>query len=149
MTEYPRFLAAQAVLDEAPISPELDAALAELDREFETLAPALEVEFVGPGVGMADMHAEHVYRLVVRFHRWDVNTEGWGLKVCDALPNCELRPMWPVQGIGRLRKKQLVKVLPEFLAGYARAVREAGKADTPAGRRVLEIAQLLGGETRR
>lgn len=145
MSDYIPFLAAQAALDDVPVSPQLDAALAELDREFERLAGALEVTFVGPGVGMADMGAEHVYRLVVGLHRWDVRTERWGLKVCDALPNCELRPMWPVQGTARLRKKQVVKALPELLAGYAQAVDAAGKAETPAGRRVLEMAAAFAG----
>lgn len=145
MSDYIPFLAAQAALDDVPVSPMLDAALAELDAEFERLAGALEVEFVGPGVGMADMGAEHVYRLVVGRHRWDAHTERWGLKVCDASPNCRLRPMWPVQGTARLRKKQVVKALPALLAGYAGAVEAAGKADTPAGRRVLEMAAAFTG----
>jgi hypothetical protein len=144
MSDYIEFLAEQAKQDNVPVTKALDEALAELDREFETLAGELEVEHVGPGVGMADMQAEHVYKLVVRYHVWDVFKEGWGLKVCDALPNCEFRPMWPVQGVNRLRKKQLVQGLPEFFAGFADAVKAAGKADTPAGQRALAMAAAFG-----
>lgn len=144
MTDYIARLAAQAQQGAVSVTAELDRDLADLDRELEALAPQLEVEYVGPGVGMADMNAEHVFRLVVRHHVWDVNTAGWGLKVCDALPNCEFRPMWPVQGTGRLRKKQLVKALPAFFAGYLAAIRAAGKADTAVGRRVQAMAAAFG-----
>lgn len=126
-----------------PVTRALDEALAFLDAEMASLAEDLRVEFVGPGVGMADMHAEHVYRLVVRHHVLDMTTAGWGLKICDALDNNDLRPMWSLQGAGRLRKQQLVAALPVFFRGYAEAVRAAGKAHTPAGRRVAEIAQAL------
>lgn len=143
MTDYIARLAAQAKQDPVAVTTETDRDLTELDGEFEQLAAQLEVEYAGPGVGMADMKAEHVYRLVVRHHVWDVNTEGWGLKVCDALPNCEFRPMWPVQGTGRLRKKQIVKVLPEFFAGYLAAIEAAGKAGTPAGQRVRAMAEAF------
>jgi hypothetical protein len=126
-----------------PKDPKLGAALTALDGEMTRLAGTLKVEHLGPGVGMADMKAEHVYRLVVRHHVWDTTTAGWGLKICDALDNNDLRPMWPVQGVGRLRRQQLVAALPEFFRGYAAAVAAAGKADTPAGRRVMELAGQL------
>lgn len=122
------------------VNDELDRALRALDAEMETLADALRVEYVGPGVGMRDMAAESVFRLTVRHHVWDVNQAGWGLRVCDGLPNGALRAMWPIYGVARLRKRQLVQVLPEFFSGLADAVRDAGKQDTPAGRRVLELA---------
>jgi hypothetical protein len=144
-TAYLTLLGERARDDRPRLDAELDAALAALDRELEALAGELKVEYVGPGVGMADMDAEHVYRLVVRRHRWDVFTEGWSLKVCDGLENCDLRPMWPIQGTARLRKRQVVQALPEFLRGYATAIAEAGKAETPAGRRVGELVQALGG----
>ncbi|OOG21930.1 hypothetical protein B1C78_15845 [Thioalkalivibrio denitrificans] len=136
-------IARLAHADRVPVTVELDEALAALDAELADLAGALEVAYVGPGVGMADMGAEHVYRLVVRRHVWDTTTAGWGLKVCDALDNNDLRPMWPIQGVGRLRKQQVVKALPAFFAGYAEAVRAAGKADTEAGRRILAMAGKL------
>ena len=125
------------------VTRELDEALEALDMEMAQLAGALKVEYVGPGVGMADMNAEHVYRLVVRHHLWDTTTAGWGVRICDALDNNDLRPMWSLQGVGRLRKRQVVAVLPEFFRGYADALEAAGKVDTAAGRRVLEMARAL------
>lgn len=125
------------------VSRELDEALEALDMEMTRLAGALQIEYLGPGVGMADMNAEHVYRVVVRHHVWDTTTAGWGVRVCDALDNNDLRPMWSLRGVGRLRKRQLLAVLPEFFQGYAAALEAAGVADTPAGRRVLEIARAL------
>ena len=145
MSDYIEFLAAQAKQENVPVTQALDEALAQLDQEAESLAAALELDYVGPGVGMADMKAEQVYKLVVRYHVWDVFKEGWGLKVCDALENCEFRPMWPVQGVNRLRKKQLVKALPDFFAGYAEAVKAAGKDETEAGQRVLAMAEAFSG----
>ncbi len=140
MSDYMQVLAEQAKQENPAINQALDEALAELDAELEQLCPQLQVEHIGPGVGMADMGAEHVYRLVVRHHTWDVFKEGWSLKVCDALENCEFRPMWPIQGTARLRKKQVVQALPEFFAGFAEAVRAAGKAETSAARRITELA---------
>jgi hypothetical protein len=125
------------------VTRELDDALMALDEEMARLAEALQVEYVGPGVGMADMKAQHVYRLVVRHHVRDTTTAGWGLRVCDALDNNDLRPMWSVQGVGRLRKQQVFAALPAFFRGYAEAVAAAGKADTPAGRRVSAMARAL------
>jgi hypothetical protein len=139
------FLKALTALGRVPVTGELDEALAALDSEMARLADALRIEHVGPGVGMADMGAEHVYRLAVRCHVRDTTTAGWGLMVCDALDNNDLRPMWSMQGVGRLRKRQLVSVLPEFFRGYAEAIRSAGKAGTDAGRRVTEIAAILSG----
>jgi hypothetical protein len=143
MRSFIEVLAGQAGRSQVVVDAGLDQALTELDRAMERLGAALEVEHVGPGVGMSDMGAEHVYRLVMRRHRWDVFTEGWGLKVCDALDNCELRPMWPLQGTARLRKRQVVRALPDFFAGYLRAVAEVGKADTAAGCELRDIAEAL------
>ncbi|MEJ2059133.1 MAG: hypothetical protein P8Y64_01415 [Gammaproteobacteria bacterium] len=145
MSDYIQVLARAAEADTVWVNAELDQALTELDAEMERLATELQVEFEGPGVGMADMHAEHVYRLMVRHHVWDVNTEGWGLKVCDALPNGTKRGMWPVQGTGRLRKQQLVKALPEFFAGFVAAIDAAGKSSLPATGRVRAMAEAFGG----
>lgn len=134
------FLAAQAHAERVRLSGQLDEALRALDAEMSELAGVLQVEYVGPGVGMQDMGAEHVFRLAVREHVWDVSESGWGLKVCDGLPNGGLRAMWPVYGVARMRKQQLVRALPQFFSGLADAVREAGKGETPAGRRVLDLA---------
>lgn len=143
MNDYIDVLVRQARSDRVALNAELDEALTALDREMQRLTAALAVEHVGPGVGMEDMNAEHVYKLVVRCHRWDAFTEAWGLKVCDALDNCDLRPMWPVQGTARLRKRQVVKALPEFFAGFSEAVERAGKADTAAGRRLRAISEAF------
>lgn len=139
MTDYIKVLADAAASGQVVITSELDSALRALDKEMEEVAPQLEVECIGPGVGMEDMQAEQVFKLVVRYHVWDVFKEGWGLKVCDALPNCDFRPMWPVYGVSRLRKQQMVKVFPELFAGWMAAIETAGKADTKAGQRIAQI----------
>jgi len=145
MADYIEELAEQVRADAVTLSPALDHALAALDAEMEQLCADLQVPYIGPGVGMADMAAEHVYRLVVAEHEWDRVTRAWGLKVCDSLDNCDLRPMWTVQGVGRLRKRQVVRALPAFFEGYARAVKEAGRSDTAAGGRLLAMAERLAG----
>lgn len=119
----------------------LDDALRFLDQRMEALSSQLEVEFLGPGVGMQDMEAEHVFRLVVRHHVWDITHSGWGLKVCDALPTGGLRPMWPIYSVGRLRKQQLVRVLPEFFREYMTAVSNAGKEKSAAGLELQALAE--------
>jgi hypothetical protein len=134
------FLAAQAHADRVRLSGELDEALRALDAEMTELAEVLQVEYVGPGVGMRDMGAQDVFRLAVRHHVWDVSETSWGLKVCDGLPTGGMRAMWPIYGVARLRKQQLVQALPQFFSGMADAVCEAGKNETPAGRRVLGLA---------
>lgn len=135
------FLAEQAKQERVAITPELDEALAWLDTTMERLAGALEVEYIGPAVGMKNINAEHVYRLMVRQHTWDVFVKAWSLKVCDALDNAGNRMSWPVQGVQRLRKQHVVQVLPEFFAGYLVAIEAAGKADTEAA---VEIRDMAG-----
>jgi hypothetical protein len=63
------------------------------------------------------------------------------LKVCVAAPEANCRAEWPVQGVSRLRKVRVIKALPEFFAGFSAAVKAAGKADSPAGQRIAELAQ--------
>ncbi|WP_156782785.1 hypothetical protein [Acidihalobacter yilgarnensis] len=144
MDEMIVLLAAQAATPKVVVNEALEAALRGLDRRIEALSAALEVEYLGPGIGMQDMDAEHVFRLVVRHHVWDVAHSGWGLKVCDALPNGGLRPMWPIYGVGRLRKQQLVKTLPAFFQGYMAAVVAAGKAQSSAGLELQALAESFG-----
>lgn len=134
------FLVAQSREQAPRLGDEMDRSLRELDAQLSAIADALRVEYVGPGIGMREMGAEHVFRLVVRHHVWNVTEAGWGLKVCDGLPNAALRPMWPIYGVSRLRKRQLVQVLPEFFQGYAEAVRRANKAQSEAGERLMELA---------
>ncbi|ADC70909.1 hypothetical protein TK90_0394 [Thioalkalivibrio sp. K90mix] len=125
------------------LNAEVDQALAALEQEINHIAAELQVEHVGPGVGMADMNAEHVYRLVIRQHEIDVTRHEWSLWVCDALDNCDFRATWPVTGAGRLRRKQVTAVVPELVTGYRDAVVAAGKGDTPAGQRLEQMAGLF------
>lgn len=143
MNEVMKLLARQVSAPRVIVNEMLDIALHALDQRLETLSALLEVEFLGPGVGMQDMDAEHVFRLVVRHHVWDVAHAGWGLKVCDALPNAGLRPMWSIYGVGRLRKQQVVRVLPEFFQGYVAAVIAAGKAQDAAGLQLQALAEYF------
>ncbi|MGM0554302.1 MAG: hypothetical protein ACQETK_11065 [Pseudomonadota bacterium] len=134
---------AEAARGNGAPSPEADTALGLLEQELNAIAEALRLEYVGPGVGMADMQAEHVYRLVIREHEHNVAERGWGVMVCDALPNCDYRPMWPMTGVGRLRRKQVVAALPELLHGYREAVARGGREDTEAAQRLATIAALF------
>lgn len=143
MSDYLNVLVEQSRATRVAITPELDAALAGLDAEFERLAPELEVEYVGPGVGVEGN--ESVYRLVVRPHEWTIHQPSWSLKICDALPNAGWRAAWAVQGASRARKAMVVQALPDFLHGYAGAVAAAGKDASPAGQRVREMAERFGG----
>ena len=135
---------AEAARNGGTLTAEVDQALAALERELNRLAGTLQVEHVGPGVGMEDMAAEEVYRLVIREHEHDVTRREWGVMVCDALPNCDYRAMWPMTGVGRLRRRQVVAVVPELVAGYRAAVEAAGRGDTPAAQRLAQIEAVLG-----
>ncbi|MGA7800369.1 MAG: hypothetical protein WCC36_06120, partial [Gammaproteobacteria bacterium] len=128
MEPYVAYLAEQALAEPVAITAELDAALARLDRAFATLAAELQVEYFGPGVGVDAERS--VFQLVIGPHRGGIEGPVWGLRVCDGTASGGLRPMWAVQGVGRLRKALVVKALPELLAGFAAAIGAAGKADT-------------------
>ncbi len=138
MESYVAYLAEQARAERVSVTERLDTALASLDRDFSVLAPELQVEYFGPGVGVdAD---RSVFRLAVGPHRGSIEGPVWSLRICDGTASGGWRPMWAVQGVGRLRKALVVKALPELLAGFADAVAAAGKSDTAAGRRVHEMA---------
>lgn len=141
MSAYLQLLAEQATRERIAVTPALDQALAALDAELEALAPELQVEYIGPGVGVEGK--EEVYRLVVRPHEWVMGQPAWSMKVCDALPNAGWRAAWAAHGVSRARKAMVVKRLPEFMRGYADCIRAAGKADTTAGRRIQELAEGL------
>lgn len=132
------FLARQCRAAEIQLGAPLDGALTELDSLLATLAAELEVEYYGPEVGIES--GRHVYRLVVRPHEWRIHQPRWSLKVCTALPHAGWRADWPVQGASRLRKRRIVSALPAFFAGYTAAVNAAGKGDTRAGQRLVELA---------
>lgn len=134
---------AAAAREGATAEASVNTALLALEQELNRLSESLQVEYVGPGVGMADMQAESVYRLVIRAHEHDVTRTRWGVMVCDALDNCDYRPMWPMTGVGRLRRRQVIAVVPEFVKGFRDAVDAAGKGDTPAGQRLARIDAVL------
>lgn len=143
MPDYMDVLAKLSQTTPVAITQALDTALTALDAEFEQLAPALEVEYIGPGVGVEGK--ETVYRLVVRAHEWTMRQPSWSLKVCDALPNAGWRVAWAVQGVSRARKALVIQQLPAFLHGYAQAVKVAGKTETRAAQRIMTMARLCGG----
>ncbi len=118
---------------------ELERALLQLDCMLELLAGDLQVEHFGPVVGLGA--GANAYRLVVRAHVLQADQLVWGLRVCTALPHAGWRADWTVQGASRLRKQKILRQLPEFFSGYADSIRAAGKADTNAARRIIELAQ--------
>ncbi len=138
MQPFVKHLIVQSCAQTVRVDEELDTALAQLDALLARLAGDLQVEYYGPEIGVAA--GRHVYRLVVRAHEWEINDLTWSLKVCTALPHARWRADWAVHGVGRLRKPLVVQALPAFFAGYAAAIRAAGRAETPAGRQVTELA---------
>lgn len=121
------------------IDQELEHALFQLDTMLESLAADLQVEHYGPAVGLGS--GAHVYRLVVRPHEWLIDQHVWGLRVCTALAHARWRADWTLHGASRLRKQEILRQLPDFFSGYADSIRAAGKADTNAGRRVIDLAK--------
>lgn len=142
MTDFIDLLARHCHEDPPRVTAEVTAALARLDELLEALAPELEVEHYGPGVGLDG--APQAYRLVIRVHEWVPKRPAWSLKVCDATAHGGWRATWTVQGTGRLRKERVLTVLPEFFAGYLHAIERTGKAESGAGRRVAALAGALG-----
>ncbi|MHB8348012.1 MAG: hypothetical protein ACYDHM_12725 [Acidiferrobacterales bacterium] len=124
---------------EPRIDQRLDDALLRLGTMLEALASELQVEYFGPEVGLGA--GAHVYRIVVRYHESEVGRRAWSVRVCTALPHAGWRAEWTLEGASRLRKRIIVRRLPDFFDGYARAILEAGKARTHAGMRVLDLAQ--------
>ena len=124
--------------------PVLAAALNELDREIASLAGRLRVEYYGPGVG-TDRDAESVYRLVVRAHAWALGEPVWGVRVCDATEGANWRAMWTLGGVGRLRQRRLLSVLPAFLTGYAQTVAASPEGESPSAEALSDIARAVAG----
>lgn len=119
---------------------EIDQSLQAMDQEISVLADALRVEYVGPDVDIQLRQDQPAFKLVVRHHIWDIATAGWGVKICDALPQAHWRVMWPVYGVSRLRKRKLLSVLPRFFAGYAASVVDVGAVNLQAVDRLEEIS---------
>ncbi len=138
MQDFLSHLLSQARAEAVTVDARLDDALARLDHMLEGLAGALQVEVFGPHVGVETPAA---HQLVIRAHAWRLGPSSWSLKVCSTAPQAGFRAEWSVQGAGRLRKQRIVKALPQLFADYAAAVSAAGRGDSPAGRRVLELAR--------
>lgn len=122
----------------------LDDALARLDRILAQIAPALEVEYRGPFVGIGA--GRGAFCLAVRPHEEAAGIRVWAARVCSADPHRGLAAHWELARVSRLRKPILARALPEFLSGYHAAVAAARKADTGAGLRLLALAEALGAD---
>lgn len=124
-----------------PPGPALDSALARLSRILAGLASALEIEYIGPFVGLGAGH--QAFCLAVRAHTEAFGVYSWGVRVCSAQAHAGLRASWELARVARLRKPVLVQALPAFLSGYYEAVVAAGQDETLSGRRLRELAQAL------
>ena len=138
MKDFIALLVEQSRQQHIVINPALDDALTHLDHALEGLCAAVQVEYHGPYVGVETPLA---HQMVVRKHEWKIHQPAWSMKICVAAPEANCRAEWPIQGVGRLRKALVVKALPAFFAGFAEAVKLAGKEDSSAGMRVAELAQ--------
>ncbi|WP_297362433.1 hypothetical protein [Acidiferrobacter sp.] len=119
----------------------LDDALVRLSRILAQLAPALEVEYRGPFVGIGA--GREAFCLAVRAHTEDVGTTVWAARVCSAAPHRGLAAHWDLAAVSRLRKPLVAQALPAFLAGYHEAVVAAARAESAAGRRLRALSQAL------
>ncbi|MFN4262560.1 MAG: hypothetical protein ACK4IT_02780 [Thioalkalivibrionaceae bacterium] len=115
-------------------------ALAVFNAALDDLAARLRVRHVGPAVGMADMKAESVYRIVVDAHRLDVGEPRWAVWVCDATEHAAMRATWPLGGVARLRMRQVIAALPDLMQGWSAAVQAASYPVDAAARG--ELARL-------
>lgn len=138
MKDFIALLVEQSRQQRIVINPALDDALTHLDHALEGLCAAVQVECHGPYVGVETPLA---HQMVVREHEWKIHQPAWSMKICVAAPEANCRAEWPIQGVSRLRKVLVVKALPEFFAGFAEAVKSAGKENSSAGMRVVELAQ--------
>lgn len=140
MKDFISLLNQQSHSEKVAVTPELDDALAQLDHMLEGICAELQIEYDGPYVGVETPNA---HRLVVRAHEWKIHEHTWSMKICSTAPAANSRAEWAVQSAGRLRKQIVVKAIPAFFAGFAQAIEAADKSDTPAGKRVQELAQLF------
>ncbi len=139
METFIDLLVARGRAVEPQVDRQLDNALMRLSMMLEALAAELRVEYLGPEVGLGP--GVHVYRLVVREHECEWQRRVWSVRVCTALPHAGWRAEWTLPGASRLRKRIIVRCLPEFFHGYGQAILAAGKDRTNAGMRVLELAR--------
>ena len=119
----------------------LTDALGRLSRLLAHLAADLQVEHVGPHVGLGE--GRDAFCLAVRAHEEAVGSRAWGVRVCSAGPHASLRADWDLPAASRLRKAVIVRALPAFLAGYVEAVAQAGRLSTRSGERLSGIVRAL------
>ncbi|MDA8389909.1 MAG: hypothetical protein M0Z76_04115 [Gammaproteobacteria bacterium] len=141
MEPFLKILRDRAHAGTIPADAALTEALGRLSRLLAHLAADLQVEYVGPHVGLGD--GRDAFCLAVRAHEEAPNRRVWGVRVCSAQPHAGLRADWDLAAVSRLRKVIVVRALPAFLAGYAEAVAQAGRAPTRAGARLNHIAHAL------
>lgn len=121
-------------------------ALKAVNQRLDALAARLRVRHVGPEVGMADMRAQSVYRIVVDAHRTSVGEPQWSVWVCDATPHANLRATWPLGGVARLRMRQVIEALPTLIEGWLAEVQSANQpVDTRARDELAAAAVALRG----
>lgn len=137
MKDFVELLVNQSKAERVSVTAALDDALKHLDNVLTGIAGDVQVEYFGPFVGV---ETELAHQMIIRAHDWELGGKEWSLKVCTTAPQSDFRPEWPIQGCGRIRKQKIVKALPAFFQGYAAAIAEAGKADTPAGKRIAALA---------
>ncbi len=138
MNDFVALLVERSRAERPKVDAALEDALARLDHLLAGVSSGLQVEYYGPCVGV---EAAAAHRLVVRAHAWDGGRPQWGVRICSAAPQAHWRAEWTLRGAGRLRKALIVRALPEFFAGYARAVAAAGRARSASGQRVAGLAQ--------
>ena len=138
MKDFISYLVQQSHCEKVAITSELDDALSNLDHMLGGICADLQVAFEGPYVGVETLKA---HRLVVRPHEWKIHEPAWSMKICSAAPQANYRAEWAVQSAGRLRKQVVVKALPDFFSGFAKAIEAAEKSELSSGKRVIELAQ--------
>ncbi len=144
MNDFVALLIERSCASQPQVDTALGEALARLDHLLAGVSADLRVEYFGPWVGVETPMA---HQLVVRAHAWDMGRPQWGVRVCSTAPQAHRRAEWTLRGSGRLRKALIVRVLPEFFAGYATAVAAAGRAQSASGRRVAELARRFAAAT--
>lgn len=138
MNDFVALLVERSRAEQPKVDTALEGALTRLDHLLAEVSADLQVEYYGPCVGV---EAAAAHRLVVRAHAWDSGRPQWGVRICSAAPQAHWRAEWTLRGAGRLRKALIVRVLPEFFAGYSLAAAAAGRVRSASGQRVADLAR--------
>ncbi len=144
MEPFLKILRERACAETIPVDAALTDALARLSRLLAQLAADLQVEYLGPPVGLGD--GRDAFRLAVRAHQEAPGVRTWGVRVCSAQPHAGLRADWDLPVVSRLRKVVVVRALPAFLAGYEAAVAGAGRSGTRSSERLASLVRELGAD---